>query len=235
MRRMFGGAGRRLAIVAVSLLIVTGVAYAAIPDSSGVIHGCYATKNGALRVIDSSGKCTNAELPLKWNQQGPKGDPGPTGPQGAKGDVGPTGPPGPQGATGATGPQGPQGPAGPQGPQGLQGTPGVSGFEVVRQSETLDNPYCNPSTHCMFEFVVSCPPGKVAFGAGFDDTSPMNPTLAGTATAGITLGSNYPRMANDARMREWVFHIFTDNTQGSSITGEWSWPIALFVTCAKAS
>jgi collagen triple helix repeat protein len=223
---------RRLVLVGAAAMVVAGVAYAAIPDSSGVVHGCYSTKNGALRVIDTSAKCGNGELALNWNQQGPKGDTGAIGLQGPKGD---TGAAGPAGAAGPQGPQGQTGAIGPQGPQGLQGKPGVSGFEVVRQDETLNNPYCNPSTHCQYEFIVECPPGKVAFGGGFDDTSPMNPTLPGTATEGITLGSNYPRMANDATMRDWVFHIFTDNTQGSSIAGNWSWPIALFVTCAKAT
>jgi hypothetical protein len=213
-------------------MVVAGVAYAAIPDSAGVIHGCYATKSGALRVIDTSAKCANGELALNWSQQGPKGDSGAVGPAGAAGPQGPQGDPGP---TGPQGLKGDTGAIGPQGPQGLQGRPGVSGFEVVRQDEVLDDPYCNPSTHCQFEFIVECPAGKVAFGGGFDDTLAMNPTLPGTATEGITLGSNYPRMANDATMRDWVFHIFTDNTQGSSIAGNWSWPIALFVTCAKAS
>jgi len=29
-----------------------GIGWAAIPDSTGVIHGCYAKSNGALRAID---------------------------------------------------------------------------------------------------------------------------------------------------------------------------------------
>ena len=32
----------------VAVLAAAGIAYAAIPDSSGVIHGCYATKDGSL-------------------------------------------------------------------------------------------------------------------------------------------------------------------------------------------
>jgi hypothetical protein len=153
-RRLFKGTGRRLALVAVMALVAAGIGYAAIPDSSGVIHGCYSTKNGALRVIDSAAKCANGEVALNWNQQGPKGDLGATGPQGPKGDTGTTGPQGPKGDTGpagakgdpgpagaqglkgdagATGPQGPQGPkgdtgaAGPQGPQGAQGIVGANG------------------------------------------------------------------------------------------------------------
>ena len=33
---------------------IAGVAYATIPDGSGVIHACYTKSSGALRVIDSS-------------------------------------------------------------------------------------------------------------------------------------------------------------------------------------
>src|SRR5438067_256507 len=69
---LFRATRRRLALVAVLALVGAGIAYAAIPDSSGVIHGCYSTKNGALRVIDSSAKCANGEVALNWNQQGPK-------------------------------------------------------------------------------------------------------------------------------------------------------------------
>ena len=32
----------------------TGIAYAAIPDPDGVIHGCVGKGNGAMRVIDPS-------------------------------------------------------------------------------------------------------------------------------------------------------------------------------------
>ena len=120
----FRGTGRRLALVVVLALVGAGIAYAAIPDSSGVIHGCYSTKNGALRVIDSSAKCANGEVALNWNQQGPKGDTGATGPQGA---VGPQGPAGPKGDTGAAGPQGAPGPAGAQGPKGDTGATGPQG------------------------------------------------------------------------------------------------------------
>lgn len=69
------------AAVAVGLTVLIGTAaYAAIPDSSGAISGCYAKSNGVLRVIDAEagGSCVaNKELPLSWNQQGPPGPPGP--------------------------------------------------------------------------------------------------------------------------------------------------------------
>ena len=119
MRVKFGGRVVRLSWVTGALLVVGGgIAYATIPDSGGVIHGCYNKENGRLRVIDTSpggsqssqngdhgqsgnektsdlGGCGSNETALNWNQ---------TGPQGPKGD------------TGATGPAGPQGPPGP-GPQ----------------------------------------------------------------------------------------------------------------------
>jgi hypothetical protein len=74
-------------MVALAALVLAagGVAYATIPDSSGVIHGCFSTKTGALRVIDTGANqsCTSREQPLSWNQQGPPGPPGPPGTGGA--------------------------------------------------------------------------------------------------------------------------------------------------------
>ena len=70
---------------AVAALAAAGIAYATIPDSSGVIHGCYANKDGSLRVIDtgSGGSCdAKKETPLDWNQAGAAGPKGATGPSG---------------------------------------------------------------------------------------------------------------------------------------------------------
>jgi hypothetical protein len=99
-----------LAVVAAVLAAVGGAAYASIPDSSGVIHGCYLRSGGSLRVIDASVTgCKSTETALNWNQTGPQG---PVGPQGPAGPTGPTGPAGPQGPKGDTGPQGPAGTSG---------------------------------------------------------------------------------------------------------------------------
>jgi hypothetical protein len=57
-------------------LVLGGIAYAAIPDSDGVIHGCYGNSNGQLRVIDEGHTCKNNETALDWNNQGAQGDPG---------------------------------------------------------------------------------------------------------------------------------------------------------------
>jgi hypothetical protein len=99
MRFLFRGRVRWAALVAiVAGLVGGGIAYASIPDSNGVIHGCYKTQNGQLRVINTPGQsCNPSENALNWNQ---------TGPAGPAGGQGPAGPAGPRGATGATGPSG---------------------------------------------------------------------------------------------------------------------------------
>ena len=76
----FANVGVVLALV----LAAGGFAVAAIP-SGGVIHGCFAKRTGALRVIDSSKHCARGEKALSWNQQGKPGLPGKQGPQGVPG------------------------------------------------------------------------------------------------------------------------------------------------------
>src|SRR6478752_7192438 len=105
----------RLAILAAALVTaaaVVAVATGAIPDANGVIHGCYLTGTGQLRVYDSASstikKCASNEVALNWNQ---------------------TGPPGPAGAPGAAGPSGPSGPSGPK------GDPGASGISHAYEAE----------------------------------------------------------------------------------------------------
>jgi hypothetical protein len=100
--------------VFVAVLAAGGIAYAQIPDSSDIIHACYAKSGGALRVIDNTvTSCKSTETSLGWNQAGP------------------TGPAGPAGLQGPAGPQGPQGPAGPTGPQGEPGTPATSDWAIM--------------------------------------------------------------------------------------------------------
>lgn len=78
---------RLLLVLGISLatLGVAGVVQASIPDSKGVIHGCYATKDGSLRLIDpgSGGTCdSKKETALDWSRKGPTGPKGSTGPSG---------------------------------------------------------------------------------------------------------------------------------------------------------
>lgn len=93
------GTRLRLSIVAVvgALLLVGGVAYATIPDSGGVFHGCYNTNPsrgplGALRIIDTGQgqTCGTSESAVAWSQTGPKGATGAQGPQGGAGPAGPS-------------------------------------------------------------------------------------------------------------------------------------------------
>jgi hypothetical protein len=79
-----------LIVIAVTLG-AGGIAVATIPDSGGIIHGCFKNRTGDLRVIDTEAQppeaCTARETPLSWNQQGPKGEPGAPGGGGAHAHV----------------------------------------------------------------------------------------------------------------------------------------------------
>jgi hypothetical protein len=84
MRFSLSGRIRRLALVVVVLgLVGGGLAYATIPDSGGVIHGCYSPNganapNGAqLNIINSdSASCSKGQKEITWNQTGPQGEAG---------------------------------------------------------------------------------------------------------------------------------------------------------------
>src|ERR1019366_8298159 len=83
-------------IVAIAALVVAlgGVAYGTIPDSAGVIHGCYLKSRGTLRVLDPSAghRGSRNETAIQWSQTGgPKGGRGPQGQPGPKGDTAPRG------------------------------------------------------------------------------------------------------------------------------------------------
>ena len=66
----------------VAALALGSFAFAAIPDGGGVIHACYSTSTGAVRVTDTATNmpkgCSSKETALDWNQQGLKGDRGPS-------------------------------------------------------------------------------------------------------------------------------------------------------------
>jgi hypothetical protein len=134
MRFVFAGRARWIAlVVAVGGLAAGGIAWAAIPDSNGVIHGCYQASSGTLRVIGTNptvggGKCAGNEIALNWNQTGPKG---PTGAKGATGAEGPTGP------KGATGPDGPTGPTGQRGPSDAWDTRNFLTVPIPRHVDTV--------------------------------------------------------------------------------------------------
>jgi hypothetical protein len=61
---------KRYISIAVIALVVGGaaIAYAAIPDSKGIIYGCRNNGSGVLRVIDSGQTCLRSETALDWVQ-----------------------------------------------------------------------------------------------------------------------------------------------------------------------
>jgi hypothetical protein len=53
-----------LAVTALAAVAGSGIAWAAIPDSTGVIHACYKDGTGALRVVDDPGACRAHETAI---------------------------------------------------------------------------------------------------------------------------------------------------------------------------
>jgi hypothetical protein len=90
--------GRRLLLafaIGSAMFGIASAVQASIPDSTGVIHGCYNTSNahgvptGGLRLVDTgkiNSLCASWERPVSWSAAGP------TGLRGATGPAGPTGP-----------------------------------------------------------------------------------------------------------------------------------------------
>ena len=199
MRRFTFGRTRWLVAGVVVGVVGGGAAFAAIPDSSGVINGCYQKNVGNLRVIDpdAGDSCRPPEIAISWSQTGPrgpqgpqgpagpKGDTGATGPQGPAGPAGPQGPAGPKGDTGATGPQGPAGPAGPAGPQGATGPQGPAGEGIQLKGK-------------------SCPSGQVV--RGFDAAGELICTPVSVAPTCPTT------------------HTFTFTITATPVSGLFHWP-----------
>jgi hypothetical protein len=86
MRVLSGGRARLVALVVVAAAVGAGIAYANIPDSQGVIHGCY-SPNGAkgsngtpLNIVNSDvAACSKGQTEVTWSQTGPQGPPGQNG------------------------------------------------------------------------------------------------------------------------------------------------------------
>jgi hypothetical protein len=78
--------------VAAAVAGLAGVVQAAIPDTNGVIHGCYSangsTGNGGtqLNIVDSAkASCSKGQAQVTWSQTGPQGPPGTNGTNGTNG------------------------------------------------------------------------------------------------------------------------------------------------------
>ena len=125
---------RRVALVALPLVLVAGVALAAQPrahtTTSAVINACVKKSTGSVRVVRAAGACKKGEAALAWNRQGPAGARGANGPNGSAGPAGPAGPAGAAGEKGEVGARGAAGPAGPAGPKGDAG-PALPSLEAL--------------------------------------------------------------------------------------------------------
>jgi hypothetical protein len=222
------------------LLVVGGIAvFASIPDSAGVIHACFKSSNGQLRVIDSPTQhCRNGETAISWNQVGQQGPPGPQGIQGPKGDTGATGATGAQGPIGLTGAAGAQGPigltgatgaqgpigltgaTGAQGPIGLTGATGAQGPAGVSGLVLLMGPTVSISNSAGSSTVV-CPAGKKALGGGFN----WSGSVFVDENEPDSTGNFANRFAPDGN--GWTVHASNNFLQNGSFTA--------FGICALAS
>ncbi len=156
----------------VVLLGAATLAWAVIPDGAGVIHACYDSQSGQVRIFDSENGtpkgCGKNETAISWNQ---------------------TGPAGPAGADGADGAQGPTGPEGPAGPAGASV---LSGLEVVEETSVSD-------AETSKEQSVSCPFGKraIAGGAellgGSDPGPPFTEVVDPPLPVALTMSRQVPR------------------------------------------
>jgi hypothetical protein len=170
--QMSAGRRRPPRLVATATAIVAtgvagaGLAWASIPDQSGVIHAC--TKDtGDVRIVDPTvTKCKTNETALQWNETGPQG---------------------PQGAPGPKGDPGPTGPAGPGGGTGLWGSVSVSSGLLTRQGPDVLSAWSDPAsgevTVVVDRDLGSCVPVVSARGGmiadfGWDKTSLIVDLLA---------------------------------------------------------
>jgi hypothetical protein len=81
------------AFCAMGLTTMGIIAYAAIPDASGVIHACYSTQavRGQHSVTLTDSTCPTGTTAISWNHAGPQGPQVPQGPQGPAGSPGASG------------------------------------------------------------------------------------------------------------------------------------------------
>jgi hypothetical protein len=85
-RRITRGRTVTIVLATAAALTAGSVAYASIPDGTGVITSCYDSA-GTVRVIDTATNtaCPTNSKKLVWNVQGPQGPTGLRGPQGPAG------------------------------------------------------------------------------------------------------------------------------------------------------
>jgi hypothetical protein len=130
LRRLPAATGRRLTVVLLAALVLTGGSAQAARYITGrdIAPGAITSRH----VADGSIGSRDLDRSAARTFRGPVGLTGLRGPAGPAGPAGPTGDLGPAGPQGGTGPTGPKGDTGPRGPQGLQGPRGYTGFDGPR-------------------------------------------------------------------------------------------------------
>lgn len=138
--------GRTLLVVAVATASVAGPAGFALagrsissPDTSGVVHACFNTSSGTIKVVNGSTSCHRNESALALNQKGLAGERGPQGEPGLPGEKGEKGDTGDRGARGPRGTPGEKGDPGERGPQGEKGEPGTPGTGGMVEGSSTDS------------------------------------------------------------------------------------------------
>jgi hypothetical protein len=187
---------RRIAVVTATAVVglsLAGAAVAAVPDPQGVVHSCYTSSSGDLKIIDTASsnrarnRCQRGEVALNWNQAGPQGMPGEAGARGL------AGPAGADGAMGPAGPAGADGAMGPAGPAGL----GLSGLVQIAQDVPVGS---TPAVHWL-----TCPNGKIVLHAGLETSGVVTPMT--NAPAGINAWIFSARAATPGTMRLTIYCI----------------------------
>ena len=78
MRLQFSAQVLRYTLVIVLGLSIGGtgaiLSAALIPDSNGVIHGCYDQKKGDLRIVTTAAECDNSEIAISEPARARRGD-----------------------------------------------------------------------------------------------------------------------------------------------------------------
>jgi hypothetical protein len=158
--------GRSLALAGVGVLVggtlMAGGAAVANSAEGDTIHACVLKATGAVRIVEETAACQEAENKIAWNRQGPVGAQGLPGQDGAQGLRGEQGPKGEQGETGAPGPYGSQGDQGPQGLRGEAGPPGSGGFTISPVKGEVGKVNPNEVAYAKAE----CPEGEMPFSGG---------------------------------------------------------------------
>jgi hypothetical protein len=164
-----------VAVVAAGTATATAVA---IPDTGGVVRGCYAKANGQLRVVDRTSDCRSSERALSWNQRGAAG---------------------PQGAKGKTGAQGPTGTPGAPGPTGQQGPPGTSGLLSIQRVTATNVPHDSFNGHSA---IATCPPGTKLLGGGYHLTGQPPAQLAHDDNGPVPGAEAWQAFARDEQVED---------------------------------